>query len=349
MINNEIAKSLQLDAVLAEANSGIIIIDNEEVIVNFNIQAVKLLKVAKLKVNEPLFDVVGKSDVLIALKKVLKKDRSRYSINVEVRKFKYLFRFTATTIKNDKDIDVGKIIVISKQSLSKRFRKLREDFVANVSHELKTPLTVVKGAIETLLDGALDNKEDALHFVKIISKHTERLHTLISDILNLSGVEQKLKKKDILLERCSANILIKDVVMMYQGKIKDNRIKLAVNYNEDVELYANKQLIELAVSNLVDNAIKYNKKDGLIRIKVEKLEKSISISVKDSGIGIEQKNIPRLFERFFRVDKIKSRNVGGTGLGLSIVKQIVKAHKGLITVKSEIGSGSNFTIILPVE
>ena len=348
-MNNDISKNLQLNAVLTETNSGIIIIDNDELVVNFNDVAVKLLKAKKIQIGEPLFNALINDDTMIALKKLLKKDRNRYSINVEVRKFKFLFRFTATLIKDEDENILGKIIVITKQSLSKRFRKLREDFVANVSHELKTPLTVVKGAVETLQNGALDDRKDAEHFIKIISKHTERLHTLISDILNLSGIEQKLKKKDVSMEMFSIETLIEDVITMYQGKIDANGITLEVNFANNIELNANKQLIELAVSNLLDNAIKYNKENGYIRIKVERLEKSILISVKDSGIGIEQKNISRLFERFFRVDKIKSRNIGGTGLGLSIVKQIVKAHKGLISVKSELDSGSNFTIILPTE
>jgi two-component system, OmpR family, phosphate regulon sensor histidine kinase PhoR len=349
MNSDTIANELQLSAVLAEANSGIIIIDNEECIVNFNVNVMKLLKTTTIEVGMDLFEAVDQIDAVVALKKILKKGLDKSSINVEVRKFKYLYRFTASVIKDNGGVVVGKIIIVSKQSLSKKFRKLREDFVANVSHELKTPLTVVKGAVETLLNGALDNRDDAEHFVKTIYRHTERLNSLISDILNLSSVEQKLKVRDIAFEKCEASLFIENLLKMYKDRIDDLEINLTVKCNEDITLYVNEQLLELAVSNLIDNAIKYNKRGGFIRIKVEKFEKSISIGVKDSGIGIAQENIPRLFERFFRVDKIKSRNIGGTGLGLSIVKQIVKAHKGIITIKSEIGIGSNFTIILPVE
>ena len=349
MEKNKITNSLQLSAVLSESGSGIIIIDNEERVVNFNELAVKLLKTKKIEKGQLLLDTIKQPDVLIACKKILGKKRDRYSINLEVKKYKYLYRFTVAVIKDENGFREGKIIIISKQSLSKRFRKLREDFVANVSHELKTPLTVVKGAVETLLNGALNNHEDAEHFVRVISKHTNRLHSLISDILNLSDIEQKLKKKYILFEKCNANTLIEDLLGTYNERIENSGLMLTVECKENVILFVNKHLIELAVSNLIDNAIKYNKKGGLIRIKIEKSENQISIGVKDSGIGIEQKNISRLFERFYRVDKIKSRNIGGTGLGLSIVKQIVKAHKGVITVKSEVGVGSTFTIILAGE
>lgn len=335
---------------MKHVNEGIIIIDKSENIVNYNNKALTLLKVGDFKIGRHIFKAAENTENIIGIKKLLKKDQKNSSINIEAEKFKYLLRITITKIENDKGRTEGKIIRIKKQSLGKKFRKLREGFVANVSHELKTPLTVVKGSVETLLNGALHNREDAEHFLKVISKHTDRLHTLINDILNLSSIEKNLEKKDLELEKYNIKKLIDNVIAMYRNAIEEKGIELVVNCMDEVEINVNVQLIELAISNLVDNAVKYNRQEnGFIRIKVETLDEKVLISVKDSGIGIEKEYIPRLFERFFRVDKIKSRRIGGTGLGLSIVKQIVKAHKGLITIKSEPQIGSNFTIALPLK
>ncbi len=239
------------------------------------------------------------------------------------------------------------LILMKKKSLNKKFRKLREDFTANVSHELKTPLTIIKGSVETLLKGALKNPEEAEHFVKIIAKHTDRLNILINDILSLSNIEQKIKKKNISPAKYKVYDLIEDALCLHSETIKEKYILVTIHCDKSTEITANKHLLELALSNLISNAEQYNHKNGFIKIKVEKVDREIQISITDSGIGIRQKHIPRLFERFYRVDKIKSRNIGGTGLGLSIVKQIVKAHKGSITVSSKLGEGSTFTIIIP--
>jgi len=230
---------------------------------------------------------------------------------------------------------------------TKNNKKSVEDFIANVSHELKTPLTIIKGSVETLLKGALNNADEAEHFIKIIAKHTDRLTILINDILSLSNIEEKIKKKEIFLTKHKVCKLIGDALCLHKEKIQEKNLTVTVDCNKNIEIVANKQLLELAISNIIDNAEKYNSKDGFIKIKAERLKDRILISITDSGIGIRQKHIPRLFKRFYRVDKIESRNIGGTGLGLSIVKQIVKAHRGLITVKSKLGKGSTFTIILP--
>ena len=344
---NKVSKSSQLKSILNEVAIGIILINDEDIIINYNENARKFLRIKKINIGENIFDVVGNAEVTIALKKLLKRRGMRFSVSIEAEKFKFLYKMSVAPIDDEKSS--GRVITIDQVSLNKKFRKLREDFVANVSHELKTPITVIKGAVETLLNGALNRRNDAEHFVNIVSKHTDRLQTLINDILNLSGIEQKLKKKKVEFSLCRVCEIIDDVVFLYKDKTENNGISISVNCLENVEFKGNKQLIELAVSNLVDNAIKYNRPNGYIRIKVEQIGQKLLISVKDSGIGIDHKNLPRLFERFYRVDKIKSRNIGGTGLGLSIVKQIVRVHKGLITIKSEPGVGSNFTIALPIE
>ena len=336
-----------LNAVLSEINTGIIFLDTTESVIEYNEAALHLLKISSLEKGKKIFDLLKEPEIKIPLMGILKSDKKRNTINLEFKKYKYLLKIGISNVYDSEKEFIGKLITLNKSFLSKKFRKLRENFVANVSHELKTPLTVIKGAVETLLNGAMSNSEDAEHFVKVISKHTDRLSVLINDILNLSNIEQKINRHEIPFEKFNVAVLLEDLISLFSETISEKTIEVRFSCKDNIEMVANKQLIQLAVSNLIDNAIKYNTENGNVSLKAEKIDNRILISVKDSGIGIDQAHVPRLFERFYRVDKIKSRNIGGTGLGLAIVKQIVKAHKGMITVKTELNKGSTFFIILP--
>ena len=342
-----IASDIQLEALLSQSPTGVLIIDNSGFILNYNKLALKFFKIENLKPKQNLFDSIDDIELKIPVKKIIESRHRQLTLNLGLSKKLSYLHVTGAILFDRKENQLGKLITIEKKSLNKRFRKLREDFVANVSHELKTPLTVIKGSVETLKKGALNNSAEAEHFVNIIAKHTDRLNGLINDILNLSNIEQKIKRRDITFAKCKVGVLIDEVVQMYKGRIQNAGYRLVVKCDFDIDIVVNKRLIEMALSNLVDNAIKYNRKNGIIKICAFNIGESIQIDIKDSGIGIQQKHIPRLFERFYRIDKLKSRSIGGTGLGLSIVKQITNLHNGLITVKSDIDKGSTFTIILP--
>jgi two-component system phosphate regulon sensor histidine kinase PhoR len=336
----------QFEAVLSGINDGVIILDTHDNVVEYNVHALRLLKLNVLEKKKPFFDFIDEPEVKIPLERIIRSKKARIAINLEFRKHKYFLKIVVSDIINERNKNLGRLITIAKSPISKKFRRLREDFVANVSHELKTPLTVIKGAVETLLEGAIANPEDAEHFIQAIAKHTDRLSTLINDILSLSSTEQKVDRHEIAFEEFNVRDILEDEIALFKGTIDERQLELRLDCG-NIKMKGNRQLIGQAVSNLIDNAIKYNKENGYIHIKAEEVDKTVLISIKDSGIGIHQANVPRLFERFYRVDKIKSRNIGGTGLGLSIVKQIVKAHNGLITVKSEPDKGSTFIIILP--
>ena len=230
----------------------------------------------------------------------------------------------------------------------RRLESLRRDFVANVSHELRTPVTAMRSAAETLQVSALKdpNPEVAVRFVSIIERNAERLQSLIEDLLELSRLESKefrLKKEEVLLP-VVANI----VSGLFRERADKKGVRLVIAIPEDApRLVTDQRALEQVVSNLIDNAIKYCPPGSTVTLATEAAASSVRVIVKDTGQGIDPKHLPRLFERFYRVDAGRSREVGGTGLGLSIVKHLVEAMGGQVKVESEVGKGSSFAVTLP--
>lgn len=224
-----------------------------------------------------------------------------------------------------------------------KLEQMRKDFVANVSHELNTPITSIKGFSETLLDGAMNDQVTLEAFLSIILKESDRLQTLIKDLLDLSKIEQQGFQLSI--QKFDLVPTMNHVITILKGKAEEKEIKLAL-FAESDHVYMEGDIYRLkqVFINLINNAIGYSTPKGTVSITIEQRDKKIRIHVKDSGIGIDKNEISRIFERFYRVDRARSRNSGGTGLGLAIVKHLVEAHKGKITVKSEVGKGSEFTI-----
>ena len=224
--------------------------------------------------------------------------------------------------------------------------RIRKDFIANVSHELKTPLTSIKGFIETLQDGAIDDKENALRFLEIIGKHADRLSKIINDLLNLAEIENW--KGEIETERFDTKTLIDEVAWSFHHLYSKKSQQLNIHYTGDnFFIRGDKEKIERVLVNLIDNAIKYTPERGQISIALFEEKNRVMIIVEDTGIGIPKEHLDRIFERFYRVDKARSRELGGTGLGLAIVKHIIILHKGHIDIDSEPGKGTKITIILP--
>lgn len=248
----------------------------------------------------------------------------------------------------------GVLIVLHDLTSVRRLERMRSEFVANVSHELKTPIAAVKGFAETLLAGALDDKETARSFLKIIFDESERLNRLIGDILELSKIESKripLQFSPVHLESFIGNCLH---VMKTEAKKKS--IELEMEVPEDCYMEADEDRLRQILMNLLSNGINYTPEGGKVKVKVEQLASgseageadTIRFTISDTGIGIPKKDLPRIFERFYRVDKARSRGSGGTGLGLSIVKHLVELHKGTIRVESEVLVGTRFIIELPL-
>jgi two-component system phosphate regulon sensor histidine kinase PhoR len=240
----------------------------------------------------------------------------------------------------------GVVAVFHDISDHKRLEKIRRDFVANVSHELRTPVTIIKGYAETLLSGDLtEDPERAARFIEIIYSHSERLAHLIGDLLTLSEIESG----DLGMERhpLALDGIVRRVVALLESKAQQKRIAVTCSVPDQFpQVLGDRGRLEQVVVNLLDNAIKYTPEGGTVGVSVTDEAEMVRVSVTDSGIGIPEKDLPRIFERFYRVDAARSRDQGGTGLGLSIVKHIVQIHGGSVSVSSTHGTGSTFSFTL---
>jgi two-component system phosphate regulon sensor histidine kinase PhoR len=237
----------------------------------------------------------------------------------------------------------GAVVVFRDVTDARNFAQMRSEFAGNVSHELRTPLTSIKGFVETLLDGAAEDPASCRRFLTIIDAESYRLNRLIEDLLTLASIESKermITPNPFCMVRSA-----RSVMNMLGPQISEKKLQVELIYNPDLPMiFGDGNLINQVLINLLDNAIKYTPRGGKITIRCKQQETRMLFTVSDTGIGIPQESIPRVFERFYRVDKARSRNMGGTGLGLSIVKHIVESHGGEVFVNSEIGKGSTFGV-----
>lgn len=254
-------------------------------------------------------------------------------------------RVNAAVISNSAGEREGMILVFHDLTRLKQLERTREEFVANVSHELRTPLSLIKGYVETLLDGARHNPEVAERFLRIIERNTSRLDLLIQDLLTISALESGRMKLNL------QPVDLRGVADKVLGDLHSKADAKNVALNNELpvmEVHADANRLDQVFANLVDNAIKYGRANGRVTVSGRKLDESrLELSVQDDGPGIPAEALDRVFERFYRVDKARSRDQGGTGLGLSIVKHIVQAHGGEVWAKSELGKGTTFFFTLP--
>lgn len=240
------------------------------------------------------------------------------------------------------------IIIFNDAARFQKLETIRKDFVSSVSHELKTPITSIKGFTETLLDGSVKEPAKYKEFLEIILKHSQRLDSIIDDLLSLSRLEDNKSRGEIALKTTYLKSLLTNAIEFSNIKAKQKQITINLNCLDDLKVNANTVLLEQAVFNLIDNAIKYSPEKSKITVTAFESENQILISVEDNGNGIEEKHLSRIFERFYVVDKSRSRKLGGTGLGLAIVKHIAQVHRGTVEVESTVGKGSKFTIKIPL-
>ncbi len=241
----------------------------------------------------------------------------------------------------------GLLVVLHDVTLLRKLETLRRDFAANVSHELRTPITSIKGFIETLQDGAGSDPANASRFLAIVAKEADRLEAIVEDLMSLARLDQAEERGDLELAETGVRGVLVSAIEACGEAARARRISVGLDCRGEPSARANAALLERAVVNLVDNAVKYSPEGGRVTVSAFRGEHGLSISVEDAGSGIAAEHLPRIFERFYRVDKARSRDLGGTGLGLAIVKHVAQAHGGAVTVESAVGRGSTFTILLP--
>lgn len=254
---------------------------------------------------------------------------------------------TGNIILNAQRKLIGVLVVVNDITNVHKLEGIRKEFVANVSHELKTPITSIKGFVETLLEEEVYEQKQTRKFLKIILKHADRLNLIIEDLLTLARFEQENVREELDFEIVDVHQIVTNAFENYKSVAEFSEIEIRIENITHFSIKANARLIEQAIGNLIDNAIKYSEPKKLISVATELKQDKIYIRVKDQGCGISPKHLPRIFERFYRVDKSRSRQMGGTGLGLAIVKHIALVHGGTIEVNSEKDVGSTFTLVLP--
>ena len=341
----------ELNAILSGMSEGVIAVDSKERIISMNPASQRFfnLSISSVK-GRWLNEVVRNSELQIFLAKLFSNDPvTETSIVLNLPSSECHLQINGAVLKESSGKITGAVLVINDTTRLHQLEKVRKDFVSNVSHELRTPLTSIKGFVETILTGNYGIDDEVKHFLEIISKKTDHLCSMVDDILSLSSIESDHEQKEISFCSTDINLLLDDAIRTCQSHANTSGITIEKNCKPEIFAFINQQMMEQAVINLIDNAIKYSNEGNAVKVTAMKMEKEIVISVRDQGIGIAPEHLDRIFERFYRVDKARSRKLGGTGLGLSIVKNIAIAHGGYATVESVINKGSTFEIHIPVK
>ncbi len=338
----------ELEAVLSGMMEAVMVVDTAERIVRLNKAAEQLFKIEQDRVKgKTIQEAVRHTDVHRFVLGTLACGDPLEGDIVIIGDPDIFLQARGATLRDDQGIVTSALIVLNDVTRLKTLEMIRRDFVANVSHELKTPITSIKGFLETLKEGAIKDPENAERFLDISIRHTDRLNAIIEDLLSLSRIERDAERGEVALEKKPVNEVLDAVAKACNKKALEKDIRLDFHTETSLSANINPTLLEQAIVNLVENAVKYSDAGKTVLITTEDYPGEVVINVKDEGCGISKEHISRIFERFYRVDKARSRKVGGTGLGLAIVKHIVHAHGGRIIVKSSPGKGSIFSIHLP--
>jgi len=338
-----------LETILSSMVEGVIVIDSKGRIKHASPNFCHLLELRSKETQGKMYwEVIWNQEINDSIKEALYlKQAVKKEINIVGPKDSF-FSMQISPVMDREDKLLSLIAVFHDISELKKLEKIRAEFVANVSHELKTPLTAIKGFVETLKTSAKDDPVAVARFLDIIDKQTQRLEDLVNDLLILSSIESKEVKMSILAE--PLNKIITSVMALQKKTIEEKGHQVTVDIPPDLpKILVDRQRMEQVFLNLLDNAIKFTAPGGKISIQARWDKSYVRVEVKDNGVGIPAEHLSRVFERFYRVDRARSREAGGTGLGLAIVRQIVSAHQGKIEVESSPEAGSTFRIFLPCQ
>jgi two-component system phosphate regulon sensor histidine kinase PhoR len=340
----------QLLAILGGMVEGVIAVDSAERVVHMNQAAGTILHISpEESIGKHIWEVTrARAVVEIVTGTTHGTTEMTREARIVEQYGDQVIKMNAAPLRNSKEEPSGAVVVLHDVTELQRLENIRRDFVANVSHELKTPITTIKGFVETLRDGALDDRQQAERFLAIVARHADRLHAIIEDLLSLSRLEQNAQATEVPRADTALIDVFQNAVQDCTAKAAVRQVVIMPSCKANLRACINAPLVEQAIVNLLDNAINYSKAGSTVWLDACRLDNEVAIRVRDEGIGIPQEHLPRLFERFYRVEKARSRDHGGTGLGLAIVKHIAQVHGGRASVASTVGQGSTFTLHVPV-
>jgi len=335
-----------LDVILNGMHEGVLILNPADRIVLLNPSASRILGVKEEEALGKNYLEVVRHPGLVDLLALVKRDGKSQSGEIEMSGVEErVFAVNADGLRSKEGVTIGSIVVLADITSVKRLVKMRADFVANVTHELKTPLTAILGYVETLTDGAIDDAKNRKSFLQKIEAQSQRLNELITDVLELSRIESGRYIES--LEPVSVRKTCQLAHDLLRSKAEVRKVSVECDIAEDFMVLAHEEGLLRVGVNLLDNAIKYSPEGGEVKVTAERDGEQIAMSVKDKGPGIPLESQSRIFERFYRVEASRNRRAGGTGLGLAIVKHLVERMNGEVIVESREGKGSTFTIVLP--
>jgi two-component system phosphate regulon sensor histidine kinase PhoR len=347
-IRTIVRQSNEQQAVVGSMVEGVLAVDLRERIISLNKASCELLGIDQRQARgRSLQEVIRNADLRRFVSRVLRGNRTLDHDVVLHGPREGVLQARGAVLHDAGGAAIGAVVVLNDVTEFRRLEHIRRDFVANVSHELKTPITSIKGFVETLLDGGPHNAADTERFLRIVAKQADRLNAIIEDLLSLSKIEQGEETSEIALEAVSLAEVLQSATRECERRAAERDIQIRIACDDNIVVHVNRPLLEQALINLLDNSIKYSEPGREVRLLGGQSAEEATITVADRGCGISAEHLPRIFERFYRVDPARSRKLGGTGLGLAIVKHIVQAHGGRVDVKSKLDEGSTFTLYLP--
>jgi two-component system phosphate regulon sensor histidine kinase PhoR len=348
-LNTIVRQKNELSAVLSSMAEGIIAVDMDERIISVNKAAARFFEdVPQNLLNRSIPEAIRNPVLQKFINRALSSKENLEEDITLYQKGERILYVHHTPLENAVGQRTGILVVMNDVTHLRKLENMRKDFAANVSHEIKTPLTAIKGFVETLRTGEDVDPKETQRFLSIIEKHVNRLTAIIEDLMKLSKIERQDEDSEIYLEESSVKSVILSAIQTCREKTVAKNITVDLVCPEDLKARFDSRLMAQALVNLLDNAINYSGEKSEIQISAGLKDQELRISVQDHGIGIPKEHLSRLFERFYRVDKARSRELGGTGLGLAIVKHIAHAHGGRVTAASIFGKGSTFSLYFPV-